>query len=85
MSGHAVVCGDARVSGRSEIKDHARVEGHARVSGQVVVSGHAQVKGDDVWLVGVVQIGGTAVILGGTWSAGKVTSGTWVAPGIRVP
>jgi formylmethanofuran dehydrogenase subunit C len=65
------------------IKGRAQVGGRARVTGQAMVSGDAVVKGDNVWIVEAARIGGTAVILGGSWngSEGEVTEGTWIAPG----
>ncbi len=82
VTDEAQVSGNARVSGNAVVTVRAQVSGDARVSEFAVVQDDAKVSGDAV-VTGNARIGGTAVILGGTWEEGEITSGVWMAPGKR--
>ena len=90
---NAQVYDNAKVDGdQITLRKNAQVYGNAEVSGKVYmdqnakVYGNAQVRGtfrSEVNIWGNARIGGTAIILGGTWdgSEGEITEGTWTAPG----
>ncbi len=65
----AAVVGRAHVGGSAKVLEGAKVGGYARIEGNAVLRGN-------------VIVGGFAEILGGEWTTGSVTEGTWSAPGI---
>lgn len=83
---HARITGSPAINSFVIIKDCAQISGQAQLTGATLVRDQAQVSGEaivkDCTLRGTVHITGTARIIGGKWSEGTISEGTWLAPGI---
>ena len=95
--GRARVRGTVYISQNAQVRGQATIDGNygndywnvnimenAIVEGQAIVEGRATICGNSI-VGGTAHIGGDARIQGGVWDGkeGKITSGTWLAPGVR--